>query len=332
MQDIPVQFDLPSDLFRVGEALREAGGRPFLVGGWVRDALLGYFHQQDFDLEVYGIPMDRLSKVLRPLGAVHAVGRHFGVLKLKTRDAAYDISVPRRESNIGKGHKAFLVETDPSMRFEDAAARRDFTINAMGYDFFASELKDPWHGRADLERRILRHVGPAFVEDPLRVLRAMQLAGRFELDIAPETLSLCRSLDLAELPRERLWEEFKKLLLQARHPSRGLMFAAPLGVSGYFPELAALAATDMEGGNLSAWEGTLGMLDQAAGVRGNNDRDNLVLMLAALCHRMDPGPETLQGNTEKPRTRAFLDKLTNERPLIDSVATLLTELQEPQFL
>ena len=328
-----IHFDLPPDVFRVGEALRSAGGRPFLVGGWVRDALLGDTGMQDYDVEVFGIPMERLPKVLRPMGSVHAVGRHFGVLKLKTREAAYDISVPRRESNIGKGHKAFLVETDPSMDFDAAAARRDFTINAMGYDFFAEELHDPWGGGEDLQNRLLRHVGPAFSEDPLRVLRALQFAGRFEMEIDPETLALCRTLDLGDLPRERLWEEIKKLLLQAPRPSRGLIFAESLGIFPYFPELSGIAhpTSSQEGSlsggtlpsaNLSPWEGTLAMLDHGAELRQGNEREDLVLMMAALCHRMDDFPES--GGSA-----SFLERLTHERQMLEGVAALLADLATP---
>lgn len=330
----PIHFELPPDVFRIGEALRTAGGRPFLVGGWVRDAILNRTDQKDFDLEVFGLPMERLPKILKSMGSVHAVGRHFGVLKLNTKAASYDISVPRRESNIGKGHKAFLVETDPDMSFEAAAARRDFTLNAMGYDFFAKTLHDPWGGRDDLEKRILRHVGPVFAEDPLRVLRAMQLAGRFDLVIAPETLALCRTLHLAELPRERLWEEFKKLLLQAPRPSRGLVYADPLGVLPTFPELQALVAQGTSGGpdqsigagTLSPWEGTLAMLDHAAGFCIGDEILDLVLMTAALCHRMDAH---LEGKLSLHQARAFMARLTNEKQIPEGVVALLSDLETP---
>ena len=162
------EISLPAEVTRIGEALRAAGGRPVLVGCWVRDWLLGDVRSKDFDLEVFGLEPAKLRKVLAGFGPVHAVGRKFGVLKLSTPQAEYDIGVPRRESKIGKGHKGFWVEADPDMSFPDAAGRRDFTINAMGYAYLDQELLDPYEGRRDLEARVLRHVGPAFGQRPQR--------------------------------------------------------------------------------------------------------------------------------------------------------------------
>ncbi|MCA9759883.1 MAG: polynucleotide adenylyltransferase, partial [Candidatus Eisenbacteria bacterium] len=180
---------------------------------------------KDFDVEVYGLGLDRLTELLRRHGRVHAVGRSFGVLKLCLPGGLdVDVSLPRRESKAGRGHKGFLVEPDPQLRLEEAAARRDFTINAMAYDPVAGELLDPFHGRADLAARILRHVGPAFAEDPLRVLRGMQLAGRFGLAMSPETALLARSLfgEHDTLSVERVWAEWEKWAGKSTRPSAGL--------------------------------------------------------------------------------------------------------------
>ena len=328
-----LRFQIIPEVFRVGEALHKAGGRPVLVGGWVRDALLGIPHRRDFDIEVFGLAMGRLRTTLARIGPVHAVGRHFGVLKLTTREAEYDISVPRRESNIGKGHRGFLVEPDPHMSFDEAAARRDFTINAMGYAFLDDALLDPFGGERDLREGILRHVGPAFGEDPLRVLRAMQFAGRFDLRIVPQTLELCRSLDLGELPRERIWEELKKLLLHAPRPSHGFGYAQGLGVLAYFPELRRLHDA---GGNLATegrtpWTLTQAMLDRAAALRVAESWQDLVMMTAALCHRMEEAiPEGACGTGTA--VAAFLSRLTNESAFIAAVQTLIAELPTPQRL
>lgn len=317
------RFAILPEVYRVGDAIAKAGGRPILVGGWVRDVLLGIPHRQDYDIEVFGLPMGRLRNILARLGPVHSVGRHFGVLKLTTHEAEYDISVPRRESNIGKGHRGFHVEPDPAMRFEEAAARRDFTINAMGYAFLESELLDPFNGEGDLRAHVLRHVGPAFGEDPLRVLRAMQFAGRFALHIAPETLAICRAQDLHELPRERIWVEFRKLLLQAPRPSDGLAYAPELGVLPYFPELAGLHARNSDPAH-GPWGRTLAMLDCAATLRTGNAEEDRVLMVAALCH-------ALEGESEH-AVETFLARLTNERALVDAVLALLAELETPERL
>ena len=330
------RFEILPEVYRVGELIRAAGGRPVLVGGWVRDVLLGIEHRQDYDIEVFGLPMGRLRAILGRVGPVHSVGRHFGVLKLKTQGAEYDVSVPRRESNIGKGHRGFLVQPDPHMRFEEAAARRDFTINAMGYAFLEGMLLDPFCGERDLREGILRHVGPAFGEDPLRVLRAMQFAGRFGLRIVAETLAMCRAQDLAELPRERIWEEFRKLLLKAPRPAQGLAYAPELGVPRVLPELGALhAAPAAPGAAETPWALTLAMLDRAALLRSGEAEPDRLLMTAALCHQLGVPAGGGPGDGMPARlaaTQAFLGRLTNERAFVAAVAALLGELETPQRL
>lgn len=285
------RFPLTPELIRLAEAIRREGGRPLLVGGWVRDCLLGIPHSKDFDVEVFGMDPGVLKGVLGKFGPVHTVGRHFGVLKLATAHGEYDVSVPRRESKTGKGHKGFWVTPDPAMSFEQAAARRDFTINAMGYSLLEQDFLDPYRGWDDLEARTLRHVGPAFGEDPLRVLRAMQFAGRFEFTIVPETIAICRLQDLSELPRERVWEEFRKLLLKAARPAQGLRYARELGVLTIFPELGALEAAPAGSAGVRPWERTLAVVDQAARLRsglaaGDSALADLVLLLAALSHEL----------------------------------------------
>ncbi len=323
-------FPLLNEVYRIGKAIQEAGGRPVLVGGWVRDSLLGHPHAKDFDMEVFGLEPRALHKVLRRFGPVHQVGRHFGVLKMTTREAEYDVSVPRHESKVGKGHKGFWVSTDPGMTFEEAAARRDFTMNAMGYALLEEQFLDPYKGFADLQARCLRHVGSAFGEDPLRVLRALQFAGRFGLEIAPETQRICREQDLHELPRERQWEELKKLLLLSPRPSHGFGFAEGLGVLPYYPELAALYAHGGQDG--ADWQGTMQALDAAAAARRGEEALDLAQLLVALCHRLgaphfpaaNSAPQALAAAAEAP-AQALLERFTNEHGLILAVLTLLRE-------
>jgi len=355
-------FEVHPEVRRIGEAIVENGGTPYLVGGWVRDRLLGLADPQDYDLEVFQLSMRRLEEILLPFGPVHSVGRHFGVLKLATINAAYDVSVPRRESNIGKGHKGFRVTPDPTMTFDEAAARRDFTINAMGYDFQRGVLLDPHGGERDLAAGLLRHVGPAFSEDPLRVLRAMRFAGRFGFRIAPETQALCRRLNLAELPRERIWEEIKKLLLQSPRPSQGFAYAPKLGVLKYFPELQALHDAAAPEGAPSPWDMTLAFLDQAAiAVRLDPPRRG-VLMTAALCFGLTnldgvapdataPNATAAEGAEPEGAAEAegplaaglpvagesslvaqFLGRLTKETRFIEGVMGLTAELVKVQVL
>src|SRR5437763_7836846 len=209
---------IPEKIPELAEAARAAGGRALLVGGCVRDELMGR-QPKDWDVEVYGIDPPRLREMLDRLGEVNVVGEAFTVYKI---GAHLDISLPRRERNTGRGHRAFMVEGDPAMTIEDATSRRDFTVNAILQDPLTGEVLDPFRGREDLDAKILRAVSPkTFGEDSLRVLRAAQFAARFEFDIDEQTLDLCRSIDLSDLPAERIWGEIEKLLLRAQRSSRG---------------------------------------------------------------------------------------------------------------
>lgn len=231
---------LPHELRVVLEAVRRVA-RPRLAGGCVRDDLLG-LTPKDFDVEVQGITFDRLHAVLAPFGSTDVVGRSFGVIKLRLGAAEYDFSLPRRESKTGGGHRGFAITPDPTLSDAEAAARRDFTINSLTCDPFTGEIFDPHGGRRDLRDRILRHTSEAFVEDPLRVLRAFQFSARFDLTLAPETAALCRSIlnTYNELPVERVWGEWDKWAVQSVRPSRGLAVLEETGWLVHFPEIAAL--------------------------------------------------------------------------------------------
>ncbi len=237
---------LPAELGPVLNAL-QSSGRPRLVGGCVRDWLLG-LESSDFDVEVGGTTFEALHRTLAPFGATDIVGRSFGVIKLRLGSRDYDFSLPRRESKTGAGHRGFAVEPDPTLDDRDAAARRDFTINAIAYDPFAQTLIDPLGGEKDLAAKILRHTGPAFVDDPLRVLRAFQFAARFDLSLAPETAALCRSISATfkELPIERVWHEWDKWAVKGVRPARGLAVLEQSGWLIHFPELAALRGCPQE--------------------------------------------------------------------------------------
>jgi len=232
---------LPPPLRAALEALRAAGGMPRLVGGSVRDWLLG-LEPHDFDVEVYGLDFTVLARALAPFGPTDVVGRSFGVLIVRIDGQAYDFSLPRRESKTGAGHRGFAVMPDPHLTEAEAAARRDFTINAIAWDPFANRIIDPHGGEQDLRRRLLRHTSAAFSEDPLRVLRGFQLAARFDLALAPETAALGRAIRsaYAELAVERVWGEWDKWATKALHPFRGLQVLRETGWLAHFPELAAL--------------------------------------------------------------------------------------------
>jgi tRNA nucleotidyltransferase (CCA-adding enzyme) len=226
-------------------SISDAGGRALLVGGWVRDFLRGS-SKSDYDLEVYRLEPATLRRLLERHGYVNSVGAAYTVFKVRLRRSprslTIDVSLPRRESKVGRGHRGFVVTGDPDMSFTEAARRRDFTVNAILYDPLTSELIDPFDGRADLDQRLIRVVDPTtFVEDSLRVLRAMQLSSRLEFVVDPATITICREIDLHDLPAERIWGEVEKWLLHSEHPSIGLRYARDLGICGQlWPEIEPL--------------------------------------------------------------------------------------------
>ncbi|MFN2415330.1 MAG: HD domain-containing protein [Pyrinomonadaceae bacterium] len=276
----------PEKILRLARAVGEAGGRALTVGGCVRDRLMGR-EVKDWDVEVYGVEPAVLRELLGRFGRVNVVGEAFTVYKLG-RDV--DVSIPRRERKTGRGHRAFYIEGDPSMSFDEAARRRDFTVNAILEDPLTGEVIDPYHGREDIASKLLRAVAPeTFVEDSLRVLRAAQFAARFGFDVGPATVELCRSIDLTDLPAERVWGELEKILLVAAQPSVGLRWLDRLNVTPQlFPELDALKGVGQE----PEWhpEGDVFVHTQLVCDRARELIDDLdyprrvTLMLAALCH------------------------------------------------
>jgi tRNA nucleotidyltransferase (CCA-adding enzyme) len=231
-------MNIPEQVLALAASVRDEGGRALLVGGCVRDELMGQ-QPKDWDVEVYGIEPARLRELLDAFGPVNVVGEAFTVYKLGHH---VDVSMPRRERKTGRGHRGFVIEGDPRMSVEEAARRRDFTINAILQDPLTGEIIDPANGRTDLQLGIIRAVSPdTFNEDSLRVLRAAQFAARFEFEIESETVALCRAIDLSDLPSERVWGEMEKLLLRAVHPSIGLQWLRDLGaIDQLFPEIKAL--------------------------------------------------------------------------------------------
>jgi tRNA nucleotidyltransferase (CCA-adding enzyme) len=334
---IVVQMDDPEHWKQgrdVCETVRAAGGRALLVGGCVRDCAVG-LSATDLDIEVYGIPPARLVQLLSERFAIDLVGRAFGVIKI--RGVPIDVSIPRSSSKGGRGPEEFETLSDPDMTPEEAAGRRDFTINAIALDPLAGEVIDPFRGLEDLEAGILRHTTEKFAEDPLRVLRGMQLAARFDLEVAAETIAQCRKIEPGSLARERIFEEWKKFVRRSRRPSRGLGLLRDCGWIRHFPELLALIGCEQdpewhpEG---DVWIHTLHCMDSFAAERSGDDRGDLVVGLAVLCH--DFGKPTTTAKEEsgrittkrheragEARTRSFLGRMTNEHGLIDEVAALV---------
>ena len=301
--------DLPGRLLKIAGDIREAGGRAFLVGGWVRDALLGK-SCRDYDVEVYDMAQDALVPILSKYGRTNLVGKAFGVIHLAMKGLSLDFSFPRTESKVGYGHRGFVVHTDEKLSFKEAALRRDFTINAMGMELPELTLCDPYGGIDDLKTHTLRHVGPAFAEDSLRILRGVQFASRFGCTLAPSTVELCRTLSLDDLSVERLFEEFKKWLLKPGKPSLGLKAFLDIKLDEYFPEIHPFK---------NSWE-TLGtILDNMAPLRDSSGLPEARVMEFAFAALLCGSAET---------ALKFLERITNETHLLKVVPLLLKAYQE----
>lgn len=306
-----VEIPLPAALRQIAQDLHRLGFRSVVVGGAVRDALL-HLPVKDFDIEVYGISYDRLAGLLANYGRVDLVGRSFGVVKFtasheertqervtdgkrtqeRVTEDTWDFTIPRRESKTGRGHRDFHAELDPAITPREAASRRDFTINAMAYDPLTGEILDFFGGQSDLRHHILRATSDAFSEDPLRVLRGMQFACRFDLTVDDATAAQSRAIasEYGTLARERIAEEFMKWAIKSTRPGRIAGYLSATGWIIHFPEIGALAGVPQDPdwhpeGDVSIH--TMHVLNAAVNIA---DRDGLagddraVLMFAALGH------------------------------------------------
>ncbi len=327
----------------VARGIAALGGRVLLVGGSVRDLAMGV-EPKDLDWEVHGLSPESLAGLLGNYCDVHQVGTRFGVLKVRLDGIDVDLALPRRESKAGRGHRGFQVEVDPTMTPREAAARRDFTWNAMAIDLNSGEFMDLFGGLDDLREGLIRHVGPAFAEDPLRVLRAMQFAARFGFAIAPETALLCGELfdEYRDLAGERVWMEWAKWAERGRFPSLGLEALRATRWIGHYPELTALTNCPQdplfhpEG---DVWTHTLLACDAAARIAerdGIAGADRLVAVLGALCHDLGkPGTTetradgriTSAGHAEAgdPATVALLERIGFPGRLVPRVVSMVRE-------
>jgi len=339
---------LPKILMTISSILQSRGAKAIVVGGSVRD----YYLQlpiKDYDIEVFGLgSLTELESILSEFGSVNLVGKSFGVLKFKYGGDEYDFSFPRREQKVSDGHRGFAVAVDGDMDFKEAALRRDFTINAMGYDISKSLFLDPYGGLDDMRQRVLRHINDStFIEDPLRVYRAVQFCARFDYVLADSSFGLCSEMVsndlLEELPKERVYIEWEKLLLKAQRPSIGLELFYRLGVLRYFPELEALIGVPQspkwhpEG---DVWIHTLLSVDAMAKQLGDDERQKIIYMLAILCHDMGKATTTTIDDDNNIKSighehagvsiaKLFISRLTNDQSMIEAILPLVEHHLKP---
>jgi tRNA nucleotidyltransferase (CCA-adding enzyme) len=326
---------------RIIEVVKYHGATEALfVGGCVRDLIIGV-QPKDYDIEVYGLPFDTLMIVLgQHFDDVKAVGESFGVIKVNNE---IDVSVPRRENKVGVGHKGFEVTADPNMTPMEAAARRDFTINSMMMKSDGTII-DPYGGQDDIQKRVLRATSDAYKEDPLRVLRGMQFAGRFDMQMEWNTALVSQGMatEYDTLAKERVFEEWWKWATKSTKPSRGLDVLLDALWIGHFAEIEKLCYTAQDviwhpEGNVYFHTGHV--CDAAAEIatrEGLNEGERAILLFSALCH--DFGKPTTTGLNEEGRisahghdeagvepTRQFLIKIGAPHSLFDMVLPLVQE-------
>ena len=341
---------LPKIIKTISTKLSEQNAQAIVVGGAVRDHFLE-LPCKDYDIEVYGlVKIERLEEILSHYGSVNLVGKSFGILKFVYEGEEYDFSFPRREQKVATGHKGFDVDCDGSMSFKEASLRRDFTVNALGYNVEQELFLDPFGAKEDMESKRLRHISSkTFVEDPLRVYRAVQFSARFGYSLDKETFDLCYNMVkdglLDELPKERVYTEFTKLLLKSNKPSIGFELMRELGIlERYFPELYSLVGIPQstiwhpEG---DVWTHTLMAVDKMVELKRDDEKHDLKMMFAILCHDLGKVTHT-QITPEKisaighekagvEPTERFLYRLTNEHDFIKSILPLVEHHLAPSI-
>ena len=309
------KINLPFILEKILNHLQEIGAKPILVGGCVRDHFLN-IPIKDYDIEVFNIKTyEILAQNLKMFGKVHLVGKSFGVIKLQVSSYEFDFSIPRLETKIDLGHKGFEIELNPNLSFKEAAKRRDFTINALGYDYCKKDFIDCYDGFYDLKNKELKHINDkTFVEDPLRVYRAIQFASRFEFTLNEKTKILCKKLvdekALDELAKERVFEELKKLFLKSSKPSIGFTLIKELGIINHF--FHNHNKLFLKENFILYWNKLLSSLDKMSKLKTNDEKRDIILFLAIICFKVNNKKDVL----------FFLEKVTDEKKLIDEVISI----------
>ncbi|MBC8237945.1 MAG: CCA tRNA nucleotidyltransferase [Helicobacteraceae bacterium] len=304
-----VLFDYPNNLDYIFDKLNKNGIKSIIVGGYIRDKFLN-LNSKDIDIELFGVTSyAKLEKILQEFGEVNTVGKSFGVCKLSLKTLDLDFTLPRRDNKIGSGHCGFEITVDNNLDFKTASSRRDFTMNAIGFDLMEKKILDPFNGQEDIKNKILRAVNiDTFSEDPLRVLRAVGFASRFDFTLEHSLFVLCKEMCeknlLDELAKERIYTELEKILLKSKKPSSAFSLLKKLKALVHFPPLERLENKD--------FSNVLESLDKMAALKTKNKKTNMQLMLSVLCYKFT-----------KETRHDFITNLTNDKKTLNYIDTLL---------
>ncbi len=308
----------------------------YIVGGVVRDFILykKLDSEKDIDLMVINHNYDEIEKKLRKYGKTNTVGKSFAVVKFTKDNFTYDISIPRKDIKKDKNsfnHKNFIIDAGKHISIEEDLYRRDFTCNSIALRLIDNKYIDPFNGMEAIEKRILKMTNPeSFIDDPLRILRGARFSATHDLKIDEEIYLTARKTDLSHLSEERIFEEWFRLLLESRSPSRGMIEYFKLGIlKTLFPEIYRLTLTIQdsifhpetdEQGHHSVWGHSLIALDIANRIAKENKLNKekrLSLLLATLLHDIGK-PEVTEWEYKRSR-------MTIVSPIHDYKGGLITE-------
>ncbi len=333
--DIKILNDIAKDIDK-------NNGRTFFVGGYVRDKLLK-LESKDIDVEVFGIEINNLRKILLKYGNINEFGNKFGILKLTGTNIEF--SIPRKEKSIGEKHQDFEIDIDPHLSLISASKRRDFTMNALMEDVLTGEIIDNWNGKEDIENKVIRHIDDStFIQDELRVLRACQFAARFNFKISDETIKLCKKIDCSNLPKERIYTELEKALLYSKKPSIFFEYVRQIGLLDKIfkplDKLIGLKQNPIYHPEGDVWNHTMMVLDEGANIKEKSNYP-ICLMLSCICHDLGKITTTRIKNgkiisydheNQLHLTDKFLKNITDNKDLITSVKILVRNHMRPNVI
>lgn len=312
------KFQYPIILEKIFENLNKLDIKPVIIGGYVRDFLLG-IESKDIDIELYNVEnIDILENLLQKFGSVNEVGKSFNVIKLCIDDLDLDFSLPRIDSKIGKGHRGFKITVNSHLDFKTATSRRDFTINAIGYDVVEKKLLDPFGGIEDLKNKKLKAVDiEKFGEDPLRVFRALQFSSRFDLEIDKDLLVECQEIvksdQVSYLSKERIYLEIEKLLLKAPKPSTGFILLKKIGLFHVFKEFEELTHAE--------FLETINLLDYKEIFQSTLTNKQVVITMFTL----------LTSKFDIKQLNSFLHRLCDDKQVVHTVTNIHNFLKSPNY-